>query len=754
MFQNKKYYKYRHIIYLIGLPVLISVFFLLITNYYYFLKSFNDAKKYYGIVMRQMADSCEERINMVLQGAGFLVKDENVCEAMNGSVPPAENQANIVKAFYNYKETYSIVSDVFIMNPDKEYAVTTGGNEPLKTFLEKTVCYKDYSLSYWKSPMLWGQTKVLSPTECTSNGVKKTVIPVIFRQADGRKSANILIINIRFDPLVMEQGESYPENGALKTSSIYMLNRFTGEVYGNENEVILGNIRDTELYNNLIGGKTSFECEIPKIGKAAVNAYSTSSKLLGYTYFLVTPLSRLKKTETSTVIFSFIIIAAFFFISGAASLMGTKKLLRPFSKIINMSNGEENGKTDILEAVENAVGELVGERAKLNYMLPYAREKYLIDYLNGNGGEDSMTGEIAESLVPFRYKYFSIVLLQIYPTNIFFDTYAEQEYANIRAGLREVIKELFAEKFDVFIMSGSKESFYVILNCSGGEGESGSEEERKEILKRIFACLEADMQYVDIFFGAGGFHQGLSGLKKSYKEAAVSVELLAKPKNDIKYNSKVYKDNFVLSSRDESLLFNEIAGGNINGATERIRQIVSEKQNIDEKSKKQMLVRILSVVLRVMAVKGIDCGGKMEYEIYDEISGKAAESVYRKILVLLEMFPEKMERRTSKSESDRIIEYINENYNNPDLSRDMIADIFKVQPNYLSTFIKNELGINFKDYLMNIRIAKAKELLCEDGGDIRDIYEKVGFGSKQTFYRTFKNVVGMTPNEYRRKEGK
>ena len=100
------------------------------------------------------------------------------------------------------------------------------------------------------------------------------------------------------------------------------------------------------------------------------------------------------------------------------------------------------------------------------------------------------------------------------------------------------------------------------------------------------------------------------------------------------------------------------------------------------------------------------------------------------------------------------IRYINENYNNPDLSRDMIADIFKVQPNYLSTFIKNELGINFKDYLMNIRIAKAKELLCEDGGDIRDIYEKVGFGSKQTFYRTFKNVVGMTPNEYRRKEGK
>ena len=79
----------------------------------------------------------------------------------------------------------------------------------------------------------------------------------------------------------------------------------------------------------------------------------------------------------------------------------------------------------------------------------------------------------------------------------------------------------------------------------------------------------------------------------------------------------------------------------------------------------------------------------------------------------------------------------------------MIAERFHIQPNYLSILIKNKIGITFKDYLTNLRILHAKELLVQKEKSIQEIYEESGFASKQTFYRTFKNEVGLTPDEFR-----
>ncbi|MGL5693009.1 MAG: helix-turn-helix domain-containing protein, partial [Peptostreptococcaceae bacterium] len=69
---------------------------------------------------------------------------------------------------------------------------------------------------------------------------------------------------------------------------------------------------------------------------------------------------------------------------------------------------------------------------------------------------------------------------------------------------------------------------------------------------------------------------------------------------------------------------------------------------------------------------------------------------------------------------------------------------------YLGQLFQKETGILFSDYINNFRVNKAKLLLSETTLKASDIGEKVGYTNKNYFYRKFKNIVGITPSEYRK----
>ena len=97
-----------------------------------------------------------------------------------------------------------------------------------------------------------------------------------------------------------------------------------------------------------------------------------------------------------------------------------------------------------------------------------------------------------------------------------------------------------------------------------------------------------------------------------------------------------------------------------------------------------------------------------------------------------------------------IIQYTEENCCNPNLSLDHIAAAFNTNPSYVFSVVSATLKIGFHEYLTNLRIAEAKRLLAQTSKNVQEIYTQCGFQSQQTFYRTFKNSTGMTPNSYRK----
>lgn len=92
--------------------------------------------------------------------------------------------------------------------------------------------------------------------------------------------------------------------------------------------------------------------------------------------------------------------------------------------------------------------------------------------------------------------------------------------------------------------------------------------------------------------------------------------------------------------------------------------------------------------------------------------------------------------------------YIDENYSNSDLCLDFICRHVYVNESYLRGVFKKEIGLTISDYITQVRMNKAKELLSKGNIRYSDLSEAVGYNDASYFSKCFKKYFGLTPKEY------
>ncbi|NHN29900.1 helix-turn-helix domain-containing protein [Paenibacillus agricola] len=101
-----------------------------------------------------------------------------------------------------------------------------------------------------------------------------------------------------------------------------------------------------------------------------------------------------------------------------------------------------------------------------------------------------------------------------------------------------------------------------------------------------------------------------------------------------------------------------------------------------------------------------------------------------------------------ESTASQMLKFIHQYYNK-DLSLNDIAQQFNFSPSYVSTLFKNYTGENFRDYLNNYRVKKAKEIMNgKPNIKIQDVALMVGCNNANTFIRMFKRYEGVSPGQY------
>lgn len=84
-----------------------------------------------------------------------------------------------------------------------------------------------------------------------------------------------------------------------------------------------------------------------------------------------------------------------------------------------------------------------------------------------------------------------------------------------------------------------------------------------------------------------------------------------------------------------------------------------------------------------------------------------------------------------------------------DISLIEVANHVSLSPSYFSKRFKKDNNINFIDYLINVRIQRAKVLLISSRYKVNEICKMCGFNSLNHFYKTFKEITGYTAQQYR-----
>ena len=131
-------------------------------------------------------------------------------------------------------------------------------------------------------------------------------------------------------------------------------------------------------------------------------------------------------------------------------------------------------------------------------------------------------------------------------------------------------------------------------------------------------------------------------------------------------------------------------------------------------------------------------------QIEDWLLNTVAESVIRDI--------EKSEDSHLRQICNAVLEIVRNEYSSK-LTLETCAQRLNYHPSYIRHVLKKEMGINFRDYLLQYQINAAKKWLVETDCTVTDIARKLQYENTENFVRAFKKAVGCTPRQYKNSRG-
>ncbi|MGM7722467.1 helix-turn-helix domain-containing protein [Metabacillus sp. Hm71] len=176
-------------------------------------------------------------------------------------------------------------------------------------------------------------------------------------------------------------------------------------------------------------------------------------------------------------------------------------------------------------------------------------------------------------------------------------------------------------------------------------------------------------------------------------------------------------------------------------------------RQLDEYALRSLVFELLATFHRILsqtnqAEKTIFGEDETFYQRLQHIRGK--EKVEQTITSLFDELLENIQVQTNKTDlsvADQLMSFIHENFQR-DLSLSDLAEHFNLTSSYVSRVFKEQTGENFKEYLNMYRVEKAKEILSAQDVKINQVASMVGFNNVNTFIRTFKKYVGLSPGQY------
>ncbi|WP_237167726.1 helix-turn-helix domain-containing protein [Paenibacillus yonginensis] len=164
---------------------------------------------------------------------------------------------------------------------------------------------------------------------------------------------------------------------------------------------------------------------------------------------------------------------------------------------------------------------------------------------------------------------------------------------------------------------------------------------------------------------------------------------------------------------------------------------------------------LVQLVYSFLKMKGIQAHKLYTGKTHEQLLAQSLNSIEDMEAFVQDLVTTAMEYRDFTERATSVVEEIKQHilsHYGDELSRNDLAEIVYLNPDYLARLFKKETGISLGSYVIQVRIAAAKQLLETTSLSVYAVANKVGYGNYSYFSKLFKQAVGCSPNEYKKEQ--
>lgn len=354
-------------------------------------------------------------------------------------------------------------------------------------------------------------------------------------------------------------------------------------------------------------------------------------------------------------------------------------------------------------------------------------------------------------------EYYQVAVIELDNESDF--NWNEEDKQLWRFAVSNIVREIFSEIFNLEVFNDNSEKICVILGYVDNYKDKCSLDldvmfgQLKDIVEKYFTFT--------ITIGVGNVKINLSDISSSYKEAVFALKnnIVFGNNNVIMYSgitdSSLTKNIDTIEYKNQLLMDMRMA--NTSGVTKILNKMFKEikERSINHEFLFVICIEVISICFEFIAESG--------YNLIDILHDNQLNIITKvqtmKNLALLEQYINNIfidviksieKNKISKARKliEEIREYINDNYHNEELNIAEISNHFYINYSYLCYLFKREVGNTINEYIIEVRLKKAKVLF--DGGNklVSDVAERVGYSDANYFGKCFKKRYGVSPSKY------
>jgi two-component system response regulator YesN len=417
------------------------------------------------------------------------------------------------------------------------------------------------------------------------------------------------------------------------------------------------------------------------------------------------------------------------------------------------------GNEVLLECVKRAAAELEHEddiKKKVLEGLPLLKLRFFESLMRGKLNNEDITAQTSFLGLSLSGAYFAVAILKA-------DDYSASDYESrfgkemLKYCIQNVAEEIVSREQAGLVYNSYDDETIVIY--MGNESEERLRSRFFELTEEIRASVERYLK-TTITAGIGALYKEMAHIAQSYIDAKSAVEfrhLIGQNKVLSSSDTALFEvpESIELFGKDKQLVLNVRLG-----LKKEALQVIDE---IEEQfvtryvTLKQVYVKVLEMFTLLNAdlnMKDSDSWLRPDM-LYERIQRlQTIKDIFDEIRPFVTGLIERVNQHRESQQKQlmsKAIQFIEANYSRERLSLNDVAGEIHISPTYFSYIFKQEQHMNFSDFLLEIRMKKAKELLRLEDMKTYEVAERVGYNA-QYFSTIFKKHTGYSPSEFRETE--